>query len=175
MWRYGLPLLMFLALAVLLYSGLGKDTHLVPSPLINKPAPLFSLPDLLDPTRKVENAALKGKPYLLNVWASWCAACRQEHPVLMRFAAEKRLTLVGFNWKDAPADALAVIRTTGNPYDLIASDEVGRVGIDFGVYGAPESFLIDADGKILYKHVGPLDQDSIRSKILPLLPPGCQP
>lgn len=175
MWRYVLPLMMFLALAVLLYSGLGKDTHLVPSPLINKPAPLFSLPDLLDPTHKIENAALKGKPYLLNVWASWCAACRQEHPELMRFAAEKRLILVGFNWKDTPADALAVIQKTGNPYDLIATDEVGRVGIDFGVYGAPESFLVDAEGKILYKHIGPLDRDSIRTEILSRLQPGAQP
>lgn len=170
MLRFITPLLIFLALAALLYNGLGKDPGIVPSPLIDKPAPMFSLPDLFDSSRLVQNASLKGQPYLLNVWASWCIACREEHPLLMQLAKEKRLTLVGLNWKDEPNAARQVLANSGNPYDLNASDEDGRTGIEFGVYGAPESFLIDANGIILYKHIGALDAESVRKQILPRIP-----
>lgn len=164
-----LPLALFIGLAVLLASGIGKDTRLVPSPLIAKPAPEFSLPDLLDPLARVENAELRGRPYLLNVWASWCFACREEHPVLMRLAATGKVAIIGYNWKDEPDEALAVLRQSGNPYQRIAADQEGRVAIDFGVYGAPETFVVDAKGTIVHKHIGPLDWAAVEREILPRL------
>ncbi len=167
MWRYLLPLTLFAGLAVLLASGIGKDTRLVPSPLINRPAPVFNLPDLLDPAARVGNAELRGRPYLLNVWASWCFACREEHPVLMRLAASGKVAIIGYNWKDEPEAALAVLRQSGNPYQRIAADQEGRVAIDFGVYGAPETFVVDANGTIIHKHIGPLDWAAVESEILP--------
>jgi cytochrome c biogenesis protein CcmG, thiol:disulfide interchange protein DsbE len=168
--RYALPLLLFAVLAVLLRSGLGKDTHIVPSPLIGKAAPDFDLPELRDPTLRVTSTALKGRMYLLNVWASWCVACRQEHPVLLRLAATRRLPIVGLDWRDEPEAALAVLRRDGDPYAAIAADTSGRTAIDFGVTGAPESFLIDANGTILYKHTGVLDWQSVQKEIFSRLP-----
>jgi len=173
--RYALPLLLFIGLAVLLHSGLGKDTHYVPSPLINKPAPAFDLPELRDPTQRVTSAALKGRPYLLNVWGSWCVACAQEHPVLMRLAASQRLPIVGLNWKDEPDAALSVLRRGGDPYTAIATDYEGGTAIDFGVYGAPESFLIDGNGTILYKHIGPLDWNSVEKQLFARLTAEAKP
>ncbi|MGD9583042.1 MAG: DsbE family thiol:disulfide interchange protein [Lysobacterales bacterium] len=169
MWRYLLPFALFIALAVLLASGIGKDTRLVPSPLIDRPAPIFSLPDLLDSNAQVGNAELRGRPYLLNVWASWCFACREEHPVLMRLAATGKVAIIGYNWKDEPEAALAVLRQSGNPYTRIAADQEGRVAIDFGVYGAPETFVVDAQGTIIHKHIGPLDWAAVEREILPRL------
>ncbi len=173
--RYAVPLLLFVGLAALLYSGLGKDTRLVPSPMINKAAPAFDLPELRDVTQRVSSVALKGKMYLLNVWGSWCVACAQEHPVLMRLAASGRLPIIGLNWKDERDAALAVLRRGGDPYTAIATDDVGGTAIDFGVYGAPESFLIDASGIIVYKHIGPLDWDAVEKHLLARVPTGVTP
>jgi cytochrome c biogenesis protein CcmG, thiol:disulfide interchange protein DsbE len=173
--RYALPLLLFAGLAVLLYSGLGKDTRYVPSPLVGKAAPGFDLPELRDPAQRVNSSALKGKPYLLNVWGSWCVACAQEHPVLMRLAATGRLPIVGLNWKDERDAALAVLRRGGDPYAAIATDYEGSVAIDFGVYGAPESFLVDGNGTILYKHIGPLDWSSVEKELFSRLSTGAKP
>ncbi len=164
-WHYAIPLLLFVALAVLLYSGLGKDTRFVPSPLVGKPAPAFDLPDLLDPSQRVTAESLRGQTYLLNVWGSWCVACAQEHPVLMRLAASGRLPIIGLNWKDEPEAAVAMLRRGGDPYTAIAVDASGRTAIDFGVIAAPESFLIDGKGQIIYKHTGPIDWASVESQL----------
>jgi len=163
--NFAMPLLLFAGLAVLLYSGLGKDTRTVPSPLVGKMAPAFDLPDLLDPTQRVSGQSLRGRVYLLNVWGSWCVACVQEHPILMRLAASGRLPIIGLNWKDEPEAAVALLRRNGDPYSAIAADREGRTAIDFGVYGAPESFLVDAQGRILYKHIGPLDWASVERQL----------
>jgi len=170
--RYLFPLLVFVGLAVLLYSGLGKDPSIVPSPLIGKPAPDFDLPELRDARLRVRAAELRGKPYLVNVWGSWCVTCRVEHPLLMRFAAQKRLPIVGLNWKDEPDDARRWLEQFGDPYSHIPQDLDGRVAIDFGVYKAPESFLVGADGTILFKQVGPLTDEILENQIMPLLSAG---
>lgn len=162
-----LPIAVFVALAVLLFIGLGLDPKIVPSPLIDKPAPAFELPELRTAGATVRSADLKGRPYLLNVWGSWCVACRDEHPVLMAFARENDLPLIGLNWKDDPETALRWLQRFGDPYDAIAVDAEGDTAIDLGVYGAPETFLVDADGVIRYKKIGPLSMDDIRTEILP--------
>ncbi len=164
-----IPLLLFIALGVLLYSGLGKDTRYVPSPLIDKPAKAFTLPELRDRTKQVSSSQFAGKPYLLNVWGSWCVACQEEHPVLMDYAKSKRIALVGLNWKDDETTALRWLSTFGDPYDAIAVDADGRVAIDYGVYGAPETFLIDGQGVIRFKQVGPLSAEVIAKEIEPRL------
>ncbi len=164
-WHYAIPLLLFIVLAGLLYSGLGKDTRFVPSPLVGKPAPRFDLPDLLDSSQRVSAESLRGRTYLLNVWGSWCVACAQEHPVLMRLAASGRLPIIGLNWKDDPEAAVAMLRRGGDPYAAIAVDASGRTAIDFGVIAAPESFLIDGNGQIIYKHTGPIDWASVESQL----------
>jgi len=161
------PIAVFAALAILLFIGLGLDPKIVPSPLIDKPAPAFELPELRTTGAVVRSADLKGKPYLLNVWGSWCVACRDEHPVLMAFARENDLPLIGLNWKDDPDTAQRWLRQFGDPYDAIAVDSEGDTAIDLGVYGAPETFLVDAEGVIRYKKIGPLSMDDIRTEILP--------
>lgn len=155
MWKRFLPLVVFLALAALLMSGIGKDTKLVPSPLIGKPAPDFDLLDL-NSGERFSPASLKGQPYVLNVFASWCVSCRIEHPVLMAYQQQRRLPVVGLNYKDSTEAALRWLRQHGNPYAFVPFDETGRVGIDFGVYGSPETFFVDAEGVIRHKHIGPL-------------------
>jgi cytochrome c biogenesis protein CcmG/thiol:disulfide interchange protein DsbE len=170
--RLLLPLLLFIALAALLFSGLGKDPKLVPSPLIGKPAPAFSLESLHQPERQVSADSLKGEAYLLNVFASWCAACRIEHPVLEEYVRRGQIKLVGLNYKDQRSDAIAWLRRFGDPYAEIAWDIDGRVGIDYGVYGAPETFVVDAAGIIRYKHVGPISPEIMETQILPLLKAG---
>ena len=169
--RYGFPLLVFACLALLLYAGLGKDPSIVPSPLIGKPSPVFDLPELRDlaGATRVRSTEFRGAPYLLNIWGSWCVTCRVEHPLLMRFAAERRLPIVGLNWKDDAGEARRWLAQYGDPYSHIPRDETGRTAIDFGVYKAPESFLIGADGTVLFKQVGPLTQEIIDREILPLL------
>ena len=157
MLRLAFPLAVFLALGGLLWSGIGKDTQLIPSPLIDKPAPEFSLPTLQNGDRQISKQALLGKPYLLNVWGSWCPACRVEHSFITEIARSGLTEVYGLNWKDSRSEALRWLQTFGDPYAANAFDESGRTGIDFGVYGAPETFLIDAGGRILEKHVGPLD------------------
>ncbi len=168
-----LPLAMFAALAVLLAAGVWMsrkpDRDALPSPLIGKPAPAFALPVLHEPARTVRLQDLRGQPFLLNVWGSWCVECRVEHPVLTRFAETRRVRVVGYNWKDEPADALRWLAQFGNPYWVVLSDVEGRAAIDWGIYGAPETFLVDADGIIRWKHVGPLDDGVIADELEPLL------
>jgi len=168
-----LPLAVFAALALLLAAGVwlsrNPDRQALPSPLIGKPAPAFDLPVLHEPERTVSSAQLRGQPYLLNVWGSWCPECRVEHPVLTRFAESRRLRVVGYNWNDEPADALRWLEQFGNPYWLVLADRDGRVAIDWGIYGAPETFLVDADGVIRWKHVGPLSDKVVHDQLLPQL------
>ena len=168
-----LPLAIFAALAVLLAAGVWlsrrPDREALPSPLIGKPAPQFSLPVLHEPGRLVTIAELKGAPFVLNVWGSWCVSCRIEHPVLTRFAESKRVRVVGYNWKDERADALRWLDRYGNPFWMVLVDYEGRYAIDWGIYGAPETYLVDAAGIIRWKHVGPLDDAIIRDELLPAL------
>jgi cytochrome c biogenesis protein CcmG, thiol:disulfide interchange protein DsbE len=166
--RFLLPLALFIGLVVFLAIGLGRDPHEVPSPLINKPAPAFTLPQLHDPTRNFSAQEMRGKVWLLNVWASWCVSCREEHPLLLEFARSGSVPLYGLNYKDQRNDALSWLNELGDPYLLSAADLDGRVGIDYGVYGAPETYLIDREGVIRFKHIGPLTPDIIQGKLLPL-------
>ena len=164
-----IPLAAFFALAAILAVGLKRDPREVPSPLIDKPAPKFALSRLDDAGRTVRLEDLRGKPFILNVWASWCVACREEHPLLMEFAKKKAVPLYGLNYKDVRADAGAWLVRFGNPYDASLFDEDGRVGLDFGVYGVPETFVVDGNGVIRLKHIGPLTADVLANKIEPLL------
>jgi cytochrome c biogenesis protein CcmG/thiol:disulfide interchange protein DsbE len=168
-----LPLVAFLLLVGLFGFGIWwntqHDQREVPSPLINKAAPAFNLPTLDDPSRQVSKAQMLGKPYLLNVFASWCFACGEEHPVLMTDAQQLDVPLVGYNYKDAADDAKAWLNKHGNPYNLILVDADGRTAIDFGVYGAPETFLVDAKGVVRYKHIGPLTPEVIESELKPAI------
>ena len=167
--RFVFPLAVFLGIAIFLFAGLGKDPRVLPSPLIDKPAPEFDLPDLHDPAARVSSKALRGQIYLLNVWGSWCVSCRIEHPVLEAFAREKLVPVIGLDWKDPREDALRWLAQFGDPYDQIAVDADGRTAIDFGIYGAPESFLVDAAGVIRFKHVGPLTPDVVEGKLKPMI------
>jgi len=151
-----LPLLIFVALVVFLLVGLHRDPREVPSPLVNKPAPAFQLPQLEDPKKSFSAQEMRGKVWLLNVYASWCVSCRDEHPVLLKLAQRGEAPIYGLDWKDKPEDARAWLNDLGNPYVLSASDLDGRVAIDYGVYGAPETYLIDKQGVIRYKQIGPL-------------------
>lgn len=168
-----LPLLAFFAIAALLAAGVWlsrkPDRDALPSPLIGKAAPVFDLPTLHDPQRRVRSSDLRGEPYLLNVWGSWCPGCRDEHPVLTRFAETKRVRVIGYNWKDEPADALRWLEQFGNPYWLVLADIEGQTAIDLGIYGAPETFLVDKDGQVRWKHVGPLSDAVIERELLPAL------
>ena len=168
-----LPLAVFALLALLLAAGVwmsrNPDRDKLPSPLIGKPAPAFNLPVLHEPQRSVSLDQLKGAPFVLNVWGSWCVACRIEHPVLTRFAETKRVRVVGYNWKDEPADALRWLEQFGNPFWLVLADVEGRAAIDWGIYGAPETFLVDANGMIQWKHVGPLTDAVINDELMPAL------
>jgi len=166
--RYLAPLLAFLALAGLLYKGLGLDPRKVPSPLIDKPAPTFRLPTLKQPERFLGSETFKGKVSLLNVWATWCVACRQEHPVLMQLS-RLGVPIYGLNYKDKRDDAKRWLDRFGDPYVANAFDKEGRVGIDWGVYGTPETFVIDKQGVIRHKHIGPLSYADIQDEILPLV------
>jgi len=165
--RIGL-IVAFLALVVLLAAGLTRNPREVPSPLVGKPAPAFELPRLGGEER-FSPAQMRGKTWLLNVWASWCASCRDEHPVLVDFAKTRRAPLVGLNYKDAREDALRWLARYGDPYDLSVVDGDGRIGIDYGVYGVPETYVIDRAGVIRYKQIGPVTPDVMREKILPLI------
>jgi cytochrome c biogenesis protein CcmG, thiol:disulfide interchange protein DsbE len=161
-----------LLIALLLYGVLVSDRagrDALPSPLIGRPAPEFSLPVLHEPGRLVSSQELRGEPYLLNVWGSWCPGCRTEHPVIARFAETRRVRVIGYNWKDEHADALRWLEHFGNPYWLVLVDYDGRKAIDWGIYGAPETFLVDAEGIVRWKHVGPVDDDVIASQVEPLL------
>jgi cytochrome c biogenesis protein CcmG/thiol:disulfide interchange protein DsbE len=140
----------------------------VPSPLIGKPVPAFTVPVLTDPDRTLSSAELRGKVYLLNVWGSWCVSCRDEHPVLVEFAKRGAIPLYGLNWKDERKNALAWLARFGDPYVVSGVDRDGKVAIDFGVYGAPETYLVDRSGIIRFKQTGPLTPQILEEKILPL-------
>ena len=164
-----IPLAAFLALAVMLAVGLKLDPREVPSPLIDKPAPKFALQRLDDAARTIRLDDMRGKVWVLNVWASWCVACREEHPLLVEFARKRVVPIYGLNYKDQREDASAWLARFGNPYDASLFDDDGRVGIDFGVYGVPETFVIDQNGVIRLKHIGPITPDVLATKIEPLL------
>jgi cytochrome c biogenesis protein CcmG/thiol:disulfide interchange protein DsbE len=167
--RRFLPLLLFAVLAVLLGIGLTLKPREVPSPFIGKAAPAFELPTLKDATLRFSPASMRGRVWLLNVWASWCAPCREEHPLLVALAREQGLTLVGLNYKDDPRAAQEWLLRLGDPYLTTAVDSDGRVGIDWGVYGVPETFVVDAQGVVRHKVIGPLTQESWARDVLPLL------
>jgi cytochrome c biogenesis protein CcmG/thiol:disulfide interchange protein DsbE len=167
-----LPLLAFAALAALLLAGVlmnsGKDTSAIASPLIGKPVPAFSLPLLDKPDERRGREDFRGKPYLLNVWGSWCVNCRDEHPQLLALARSGRIAIVGYNYKDEAPEARRWLQEYGNPYTLVLADEEGRVALDFGIYGAPETFLVDAQGVIRWKHVGPITDEVLAQELEPL-------
>ena len=158
--RFGLPLITFIVIAVFLALGLKHDPRYVPSPLIDKPAPEFDLPTLDQPEQKVSNQTMLGEVWLMNVWASWCAACKVEHPLLIDMASQG-VKLIGLNYKDTQDQAMAWLASYDNPYQTVIVDDDGRVGIDFGVYGVPETFLIDKSGRIRYKHIGPVEENDV--------------
>ncbi|CAA9890628.1 periplasmic thioredoxin of cytochrome c-type biogenesis [Candidatus Methylobacter favarea] len=169
MLKYIIPLILFIVLAVFLALGLNLKPGDIPSPFINKPAPAFSSPKLDAPDEKLSQTDLTGKVWLFNVWASWCVSCRSEHPVLNQLAQEKAAVIVGLNYKDDPDDARKWLDTLGNPYTVSIMDQDGRIGIDWGVYGVPETFVIDKKGVIRYKHTGPVTDEDIQKTFLPLI------
>ena len=166
--RYLLPLAIFLVIAFFLWRGLALNPREVPSPLIGKPVPTFALPVLTDPSRTLASTELRGQVYLLNVWGSWCVSCRDEHPVLVEFAKRGKIPLYGLNWRDKREDALAWLDRFGDPYVASGVDRDGKVAIDFGVYGAPETYLVDREGIIRFKQTGPLTRQVIEERIIPL-------
>lgn len=165
--KFLVPLALFLVLAGFLGYGLTLNPREVPSPLVDKPAPEFRLATLAAPDTEVGLADMRGQVWLLNVWASWCVSCRQEHPVLMQFARDNVVPLVGLNYKDTRPEALGWLKEHGDPYTVSVVDADGRVGIDFGVYGVPETFLIDREGVVRYKHIGPVTPEAVRDVLLP--------
>ena len=164
-----IPLIIFGVLVIFLAIGLTRDPREIPSPLINKPAPAFTAPVLGSEGLQFSNKDMLGKVWLLNTWASWCVACQQEHPILVKFAKTKTIPIIGLDYKDKEADGLKWLARYGNPYDVTISDKDGRIGIDFGVYGVPESFLIDKEGIIRYKQIGPITDEALRDEIIPLI------
>jgi cytochrome c biogenesis protein CcmG/thiol:disulfide interchange protein DsbE len=169
--KFLLAPLVFAVLVGFFVVGLRQDPGEIPSPLVGKPAPGFSLESLGDPTWKVGSGDYSGRPWVLNVWATWCVGCRDEHQTLLAIARDNRVPIVGLNWRDDRALALRWLEQLGNPYVSVAYDPEGQTAIDWGVYGAPETFLIGADGKVVRKHVGPLTAEIWERDFLPLLPP----
>jgi cytochrome c biogenesis protein CcmG/thiol:disulfide interchange protein DsbE len=167
--RYLIPLGLFFVLVIFLGIGLGLNPREVPSPLIDKPAPAFSLAQLHTPEKAFGVPDMKGTVWLLNVWASWCVSCREEHPILVQLAKNNVVPIVGLNYKDQRNDALGWLQKFGDPYALSVSDTNGRIGIDYGVYGVPETFVIDKAGVIRYKQIGPVTPQALEQKILPLV------
>jgi cytochrome c biogenesis protein CcmG/thiol:disulfide interchange protein DsbE len=167
--KFLIPLILFVILVGFLAVGLNRDPQEIPSPLIGKQAPAFELPQLADPQKIFSPESMKGKPWILNVWASWCVACRDEHPVLVELAKLQVAPIIGLDYKDKRDDAMAMLARQGNPYLLSAFDAKGRVGIDYGVYGVPETYVIDKTGVIRFKHIGPITMELLRKKIIPLL------
>ena len=167
--KFAIPLVVFAVIVGFLAVGLRLDPREVPSPYIGKPAPAFSLPRLSEPGRTIGPADMKGRVWLLNVWASWCVSCRAEHEVVTRLAKTGEVPIVGLNYKDEGDAALAWLRRLGDPYETSAVDAKGDVGIDWGVYGVPETFVIDKDGIIRHKHIGPVTDKSVNETILPLV------
>jgi cytochrome c biogenesis protein CcmG/thiol:disulfide interchange protein DsbE len=169
MLKYIIPLVIFIVMAVFLAVGLNLNPRDIPSPLIDKPAPAFSAPKLGVPSETLSQTDLKGKVWLFNVWASWCVSCRSEHPILNQLAQQKAAVIVGLNYKDEPDAAKNWLTQLGNPYDVSIMDQDGRIGIDWGVYGVPETFVIDKKGVIRYKHTGPVTSQDVQAIFLPLI------
>ena len=167
--RFIWPLVIFIVLAGFLFVGLGLNPREVPSPLIDKPAPNFRLPQLENDKLTFSPEDMKGKVWLLNVWASWCVSCREEHPILVALSQQNIVPIYGLDYKDNPADGKMWLARGGNPYVLSAMDREGRIGIDYGVYGVPETYVIDKQGIIRYKQIGPVTPQSLSEKILPLV------
>lgn len=167
--RFLLPLGIFIVLVAFLAIGLNLNPREVPSPLIGKPAPAFELPQLHKADLKFAPKDMQGKVWLLNVWASWCVSCRQEHPILVELAKTGAVPIYGLNYKDQREDALRWLKQFGDPYVMSIADVEGRVGIDYGVYGVPETYVIDRAGVIRYKQIGPVTQDVLEGRILPLV------
>ncbi|MSR15889.1 MAG: DsbE family thiol:disulfide interchange protein [Gammaproteobacteria bacterium] len=167
--KFTVPLAIFIVLVIVLAVGLKLDPRYVPSPLIDKPAPEFSLSALDPPETTITKKSLGGRPIVLNVWASWCVACRDEHPVLVELAQKQAVEIIGLNYKDTREDAGAWLVRHGNPYRQTIFDPLGKLGLDLGVYGVPETFVIDAEGIIRHKQVGPLTLQIWREDIEPML------
>lgn len=167
--RFLLPLAVFVGLLIFLGIGLRLNPREIPSPFIGKPAPSFTLAQLHAPEKTISPQDMAGQVWMLNVWASWCVSCRVEHPLLMDFAKANVVPVVGLNYKDGRDQGIQWLREFGNPYLMSAYDNDGRVGIDFGVYGVPETFVIDKQGIIRMKHIGPLTPEALTQKILPLI------
>lgn len=167
--RFLLPLLVFLALAVVLGLGMRRDPRALPSALVDQPAPAIGLPLLHDPQQRLDTAPLRGQVWLLNVWASWCEPCRAELPALKVLAARDAVPLYGLNYKDRDATARKLLAQVGNPYIASAVDADGRVGMDFGVHGVPETFVIDAAGRVRLRHTGPVTAEVWRDKLMPAI------
>lgn len=169
MWRFLIPGTVFAVLIGFFVVGLNRDPSVVPSPLIGKPVPAYSLTTVEDPAVTTSHTDLLGRKHLVNVWATWCSGCRQEHAFLMQIARQNLIPIVGINWKDDLSQARQWLAQLGNPYVATGFDQDGRVAIDFGVYGAPETFLVDERGVIIYKHIGILTEEVWRNTLLPLI------
>ncbi|HEX5421217.1 MAG TPA: DsbE family thiol:disulfide interchange protein [Gammaproteobacteria bacterium] len=168
MWRYVVPIALFGVLGVFLYRGLDRNPSFVPSPLVGKNAPQFSVPLLQDPTQQLTNADFGKDVAILNVWASWCVPCRQEHAYLIQLSKTSNVPIFGIDWNDTRADALAWLKEEGDPYTKTGFDQHGDATINWGVYGAPETFLVDSrTGIILYKHIAPMTPEVWRTEFLP--------
>jgi cytochrome c biogenesis protein CcmG/thiol:disulfide interchange protein DsbE len=167
--RFLIPLIVFAGLVVFLGIGLTLDPREVPSPFIGKPAPAFSLPQVAEPAKSLSNQDLKGQVSLVNVWASWCVSCRQEHPLLVELSKQNIVPVYGLNYKDERDAALGWLSQFGNPYVASAFDAEGKVGIDWGVYGVPETFVVDKQGVIRYKQTGPVTREILDKTLLPLI------
>jgi cytochrome c biogenesis protein CcmG/thiol:disulfide interchange protein DsbE len=167
--KFLIPLLLFVILVGFLAVGLSRDPQAIPSPLIGKQAPAFEVPQLADPKKMFSPESMRGQTWILNVWASWCVACREEHPVLVELGKLQVAPIIGLDYKDKREDAMTMLSLQGNPYLLSAFDANGRVGIDYGVYGVPETYVIDQAGVIRFKHIGPITMAVLNQKILPLL------
>ncbi len=163
-----IPLVLFIGLVAFLLIGLHRDPHEIPSPLINKSAPDFQLQQLSEPAKSFSAKEMRGKVWLLNFWGTWCVACREEHPVLVKYSKTNTVPIYGVDYKDDRAAAIQLLAEEGNPYTLTLSDPEGRTSIDYGVYGAPESYLIDKNGVIRFKQIGPITDEVWNNKILPL-------
>jgi cytochrome c biogenesis protein CcmG, thiol:disulfide interchange protein DsbE len=164
-----IPLVVFLVLCGFFFVGLFLNPREIPSPLIDKPAPQFKLSQLHAPGETIGTADMKGKVWLLNVWASWCVSCREEHPLLVELGRANIVPIVGLNYKDEPAAGMQWLQRLGNPYTVSAVDRDGRVGIDWGVYGVPETFVVDKQGVIRYKQIGPVTAEALEKTIIPLV------
>ena len=167
--KFIIPLAVFIALAAFLAIGLTRDPSEIPSPFIGKPAPEFKLTQLADASAAFAPADMKGKVWLLNVWASWCVSCRVEHPLLVEMSKQNLVPIVGLNYKDKRDEGLQWLQRFGNPYSLSAFDVEGKVGIDYGVYGVPETYVIDKAGVIRFKQIGPVTPRVLSEQILPLV------